>query len=202
MRDHGTLDLGVFPYDPELSKQLLAEAGYPDGVTIKLFASPTYSKNPETAEIVKQMCAEVGINIEITVGDNAAFMELFGHTPESFAEELGYDMFCMGQGPSDCDIGGYQGLYTSDPERNDSNYGFYSNAEVDELFEQQAVETNDEERVKLLNRLCEIMYLEDPVGLLIWNDKTPFVMNDRVLNFEGNVNIMGEINYRLLQVTA
>ena len=46
------------------------------------------------------------------------------------------------------------------------------------------------------------MYLEDPVGLLIWNDKTPFVMNDRVLNFEGNVNIMGEINYRLLQVTA
>lgn len=202
MRDHGTLDLGVFPYDPELSKQLLAEAGYPDGVTIKLFASPTYSKNPETAEIVKQMCAEVGINIEITVGDNAAFMELFGHTPESFAEELGYDMFCMGQGPSDCDIGGYQGLYTSDPERNDSNYGFYSNAEVDELFEQQAVETNDEERVKLLNRLCEIMYLEDPIGLLIWNDKTPFVMNDRVLNFEGNVNIMGEINYRLLQVTA
>lgn len=201
LRDYGVPDLGVFPYDPELSKQLLEEAGYADGVTVKLFASPSYMKNPESAEIIKQMCAKVGINIDITVGDDAAFMEIFGHTPESFAEEVGYDMFCMGQGPSDCDIGGYQGLYTTDADSNSSNYGFYSNAEVDELFEKQAVETNAEERLKLLNRLCEIMYLEDPIGLLIWNDKTPFAINNRVLNFEGNVNIMGEIDYKVLKVS-
>ena len=200
-RDYGTEDLGVFPYDPELSKQLLAEAGYPDGITVKLFASNVYMKNPESAEIIKQMCAEVGINVEITVGDNAAFMEIFGHTPESYRDEVGYDMFCMGQGPSDCDLGGYQGLYTSDPDSNASNYGFYSNAEVDELFEKQAVETNTEARLELLHRLNEILYLEDPVGLLIWNDKTPFAMNSRILNFEGNVNIMGEIDYKVLQVS-
>ena len=95
-RDYGTEDLGVFPYDPELSKQLLAEAGYPDGITIKLFScNASYVKNSESAEIIKQMCAQVGINIEITVGDNAAFNELFGHTAEEFYEELGYDMFCM-----------------------------------------------------------------------------------------------------------
>ena len=128
-------------------------------------------------------------------------MEIFGHTPESYRDEVGYDMFCMGQGPSDCDLGGYQGLYTSDPDSNASNYGFYSNAEVDELFEKQAVETNTEARLELLHRLNEILYLEDPVGLLIWNDKTPFAMNSRILNFEGNVNIMGEIDYKVLQVS-
>ena len=200
-RDYGTEDLGVFPYNPELSKQLLAEAGYPDGITLKLFAYPGYAKNPESAEIVKQMCAQVGINIEITVGDNAAFMEIFGHTPESFDEQIGYDMFCMGQGPANCDLGGYQGLYTTDTVSNDSNYGFYSNAEVDELFAKQAVETNVEKRLEMLNRLNEILYLEDPVGLLIWNDATPFAMNDRILNCQGNVNIMGCVNYANLQVS-
>lgn len=64
------------------------------------------------------------------------------------------------------------------------------------------MEANDEERVKLLNRLCEIMYLENPVGLLIWNDKTPFGHDSRVLNFEDNVNIMGCIDYKDLQIAA
>lgn len=200
-RDYGTEDLGVWPYDVEKAKELLAEAGYPDGIDIKLFASDVYIRNTESAQIIKQMCAEAGINIEIVTGDNAAFMEIFGHTADDFAEQLGYDMFCMGQGPSDCDLGGYQGLYTTDTRSNDANYGFYSNAEVDELFEKQAVETDTEARLELLHRLNEIMYLEDPVGLLIWNDKTPFVMNDRVLNFDGNVNIMGEIDYDKIQVS-
>lgn len=201
-RDYGTQDLGVFPYDPELSRQLLSEAGYPDGITLKLFASSAaYVKNSECAEIVKQMCAEAGINIDIIVGDNAAFTEIFGHTAEEFDEQLGYDMFCMGQGPSNCDLGGYQGLYTTDPTGNDSNYGFYSNPEVDELFAKQAVETDVEARLKMLNRLNEILYLEDPVGLLIWNDKTPFAMNTRVLHFAENVSIMGDIDYTKLQVT-
>lgn len=200
-RDYGTEDLGVFPYDPELSKQLLAEAGYPDGITIKLFScNASYVKNSESAEIIKQMCAQVGINIEITVGDNAAFNELFGHTAEEFYEELGYDMFCMGQGPSTCDLGGYQGLYTTDTRSNDSNYGFYSNVEVDELFAKQAVETDVEARLEMLHRLNEILYLEDPVGLLVWNDKTPFAMTDKVLNFAENVNIMGTIDYDKLMI--
>ena len=194
-RDYGTEDLGVIPHDVEKAKELLAEAGYADGLTIKLFASDIYTKNVEAAQIIKQYCAEVGVTIDIVTGDNAMFSEIFDHTAEDFAENIGYDMFCMGQGPADCDLGGYQGLYETDTRSNSSNYGFYSNAEVDKLFEEQAVETDPEARLALLHRLNEVMYLEDPVGMLIWNDKTPFAMNNRITNFAENVNVMGLIDY-------
>ena len=201
-RDYGTEDLGVWPYDPDKARELLAEAGYADGLNLKLFCcGASYVKNVECAEITKQMLEEVGVHIDIVSGDNAMFNEIFDNTAEDFYENLGYDLFCMGQGPSACDLGGYQGLYTTDTRGNGSNYGFYSNAEVDELFKEQAVETNVEARLEILHRLNQILYLEDPVGILIWNDKTPFAMTPRVLNFQECCNIMGCIDYANLKVS-
>ncbi|MFR9255948.1 MAG: hypothetical protein ACLVJ6_10845 [Merdibacter sp.] len=76
----------------------------------------------------------MGINIEITVGDNAAFMELFGHTPESFAEELVTlcSAWARALGLRHRRLSGPVPLIPAQ-----LNYGFYSNAEVDELFEQR-----------------------------------------------------------------
>lgn len=64
-------------YDPELSKQLLAEAGYPDGLelTVKANSSPAYAK---PLEIVQAYLAEVGINIHIELMEsNAWFDDVF-----------------------------------------------------------------------------------------------------------------------------
>ena len=55
-----------YDYDPELSKQLLAEAGYPDGFTIEL---KTEDSSPliNSATIIQQYLSEVGINAELSV---------------------------------------------------------------------------------------------------------------------------------------
>ncbi|KAE8763486.1 ABC transporter substrate-binding protein [Georgenia thermotolerans] len=55
---------GENPYDPELSKRLLAEAGHPDGFTFTLDA-PTYDPHPAVAEFVAGELAKVGITVEI-----------------------------------------------------------------------------------------------------------------------------------------
>jgi peptide/nickel transport system substrate-binding protein len=54
----------TYPYDPEKSKRLLAEAGYPDGfkATLKL-PPPSYARRG--GEIVAAQLREVGIDLEI-----------------------------------------------------------------------------------------------------------------------------------------
>jgi peptide/nickel transport system substrate-binding protein len=56
---------GMSNYDPELSKKLLAEAGYPDGFTVSLkLPPPSYARRG--GEIIASELAKVGIKAEIT----------------------------------------------------------------------------------------------------------------------------------------
>ncbi|SHJ02314.1 extracellular solute-binding protein, family 5 Middle [Tessaracoccus bendigoensis DSM 12906] len=54
------------PYDPELSKQLLDEAGLADGFTFTL-QTPNYDPHPAVAEFLKSELAKVGITVDIKV---------------------------------------------------------------------------------------------------------------------------------------
>ncbi|GAA3892609.1 ABC transporter substrate-binding protein [Leifsonia kafniensis] len=55
---------GVNPYDTELSKTLLAQAGYPNGFEFTL-DTPTYDPHPAVAEFVKSELAKVGVTVNI-----------------------------------------------------------------------------------------------------------------------------------------
>jgi peptide/nickel transport system substrate-binding protein len=56
-------------YDPVAAKKLLQEAGYPNGFELDLFPVE-FSGLPETAEVIKQQLAQVGITINIKNGGN------------------------------------------------------------------------------------------------------------------------------------
>ncbi|GAB2469166.1 ABC transporter substrate-binding protein [Xylanimonas ulmi] len=56
----------VNPYDPELSKKLLAEAGHADGFEFVL-DTPTYDPHPAVAEFVKSELAKVGVTVDINL---------------------------------------------------------------------------------------------------------------------------------------
>ncbi len=63
-------------YDPALSRKLLAEAGVPNGFAIKLLSTAQYGMLKNTAEVVQQHLAEIGIQAELALPDWATRVQL------------------------------------------------------------------------------------------------------------------------------
>ena len=76
------------PYDPALSKRLLAEAGLPDGFTFTLL-TPNYDPHPTVAEFLKSELAKIGVtvNIEIITADEWSTRVFGEHAFEATLQE-------------------------------------------------------------------------------------------------------------------
>ena len=62
-------------YDPEKAKQLLAEAGYPNGIDVNLAVGSGWQEIVRYAEIVKQDAAPAGFRVNIQTMPNSQYWE-------------------------------------------------------------------------------------------------------------------------------
>lgn len=76
-----------FEYDPEKAKELLAEAGYPDGLTLTVMYDSTAAKEAAMT-VLKIQLAEVGVNAELVPLENAAISD------NQTNPDSGWDIFC------------------------------------------------------------------------------------------------------------
>ena len=169
---------GVAPYDPEKAKELLAEAGYPDGFDMSIMLLPTYDKALESAEMIVEYLRVVGINATIDQVESAVFNEAFTQTKKG--ENFPWGMFIIGQGPGTCDADGMRRYYSYEGETNANNYGWYYNEEVDRLLKEAAAEMDEEERLAKYDRIQEIIWLEDPAGMWMNNRNNYYCTTDKV----------------------
>ncbi len=63
-------------YDPDLARQLLAEAGYPDGLDV-VYTHINRTVDAQMAQIVQAMLAQVGINIEILALERTSWLDIW-----------------------------------------------------------------------------------------------------------------------------
>ena len=163
----GYVNLGTFPYDPAKSRQLLSEAGYPDGFSTTISTTSRYAQGVQVAEAIAEQLKQVGIDAKIEVVEWSSMVQFWsGLKPEDNSQEI----FIMGAGPSTGDADwGLRPIFRSQPT-NENNYGYYKNAEFDSLILQGMETTDQEKRKELYKRAQEIVYLEDPGAVWIYDN--------------------------------
>lgn len=168
-----------YPYDPDRSRSLLAEAGWADsdddGILDKggqklAFTIVTNQGNDlrsKTAEIIQRRLKEVGIAIEIRVVEWATFLKEFIFPGNFDATILGWS---GGPEPDQYNI-----WHSSKTAPRELNFIKYKNPEVDRLLEQGRRTFDQAERKKIYDRFQEILAEEQPYTFLYVAEALPAV---------------------------
>lgn len=148
----------ALPYDPEKAKQLLAEAGFPNGVEFDYY-SPTgrYPKDKEVALVIVEQLSRVGIKANLKTPEWAIFNTDY--------KKGKYPMYLTGRGSlTDADALFQQYFRTGVTPR----VLGYSNPKLDEILDMEAQTFDSKKREKLLQDAHRII-LEDAPAIPLWN---------------------------------
>jgi ABC-type transport system substrate-binding protein len=185
--DTGINETSEQRFDLAAAQQLLADAGFPGGEgfpTLKLLTTPNGKRAGEI--IVNMYQNNLGITIELDIKDFTV------QTEDSNA--MNYDLQALGSGGDyDPDDGLVDWMQTSSKFNGSARnvdempFGFFSDTEVDELVEQQRVETDLEKRKELVQRANKItsdkvaaIFTQHPLDILIYRKEVNFPDESRI----------------------
>ena len=156
----------MYPTDVEKSKELLAEAGYPDGISFKMTVPSDYKFHMDTAELVQSQLKKAGINTTIDPIEFSTWLD-------RVYKERDYEATI-------CGFVGY-----TDPIRvldryvstSDKDYLNYESADYDKAIEtaQQTTDMDElTEAVKdaqeIITKDCAAVFLQDPNDNIVLNN--------------------------------
>ncbi|MCC7282042.1 MAG: ABC transporter substrate-binding protein [Acetobacteraceae bacterium] len=141
------------PFDPDASKRLLTEAGYPNGFRVTMDCpNDRYVNDEAICQAVAAMLARVGVRIDLNAQTRARY----------FAEILGprynTSFYLLGWTPATYDAHNamFNLMATREGVRGQFNVGNYSNARFDQLTTAIATETNLDKRMAMIREAAKI----------------------------------------------
>jgi peptide/nickel transport system substrate-binding protein len=148
------------PYDPEASKKLLAEAGYPNGFEVTMNCpNDRYVNDGAICQAVAANMARVGVKIKLEVETKGTYFPKILRRDTSF--------YMLGWTSSTVDAHNVLYAIMSTPGeggRGQFNLGAYSNPKFDELTDKIASETDIKKRNDMIHEAIKIH--QDDVGHL------------------------------------
>ena len=170
-----------YDYNPELAKQLLAEAGYPNGFETTLWALPVprpYIPNGRAlAEAIQANLQNVGIQAKVVTHDWQTYLEK--------TENGEHDMAMLGwiAGEGDPDSFFYYLLSKTYAEKPAFNIAFYRSDEMQDVLERARMSTNQAERSELY-RQAQAIFHRDAPWVPLAHAQRLLVINRRVKNLK------------------
>ena len=167
-----------FEHNIQKAKELLKEAGYPNGFSVKLLATSQFGMHEQTAIAIQSELKKIGIKVELALPDWATrgTMELKGD----------YDFLVVG---SAGDIKDPDWLSPWFRKGNPSNY---YNEEMQQLLDKGRKETDSIEREKIYNNLYTKILEESPYVYLTLREQN-YGMKE---NIDGFTNIEGFLSFQ------
>lgn len=165
-----------YHFDLQKSKQLLAEAGFPNGQglpAIRLYTIPNYA---EMGNFIAKQLEEIGMKVAVDVVQKGLLLEM---TSNSRA------LFFRGSWIADYpDAENYLSVfYSKNPAP--PNYTRYNNPAFDQLFERALAEDNDSIRYSLYRQADQLMIQDSPI-VPLWYDKVVWMVQPNLSDFNPN----------------
>jgi oligopeptide transport system substrate-binding protein len=160
-----------YDYDPQKAKQLLAEAGFPDGKNLPELEISTTSDYTDIMEYIQHQLEKTGIRVKINVLQGPALRE------QSAKGQL--SIFRKSWLADYADAENFLAVfYSGNFCPSGPNYTHFSNPMFDEKYELAKSEKNDSTRLSLYAELNDILMQEAPVIPLYYDQVSHFVRND------------------------
>ncbi len=163
-----------YPYDPDKARELLAEAGYPNGFDIDMACpSGAYTHFEEVCQAVANYLGDVGIKVNLEFMESGKYWDLeaqkqlpplFG---DSWSERSGEALPRL--------IGALGGWNAS--------FSAWSDPKIDELLDQIGKTVDDAKRAELYRKLHRYMY-DNPPFIYLYEPVTFEAINVRVQNYK------------------
>jgi peptide/nickel transport system substrate-binding protein len=155
--------------DVEKAKALLAEAGYPDGLTVEYLGLPQYPELLKTGEVVREQLKAIGIDMTIKQVDVSVWFDAFvkgdyqitnAYQERTVDPDNFYALVIKSGGPI--------------------NTTAYSNPEVDALIDEAAAMTDDAARKEIYTQIRDIVRTEAPI-IFTHYDTINYLMQNNVV---------------------
>ena len=162
-----------YTYDPEKAKELLTEAGYPNGFTMTITVPSNYAPHVDTAQVLVEQLGAVGITVEIEEVEWNTWLQRTYTERDFQSTVVGFDA-------ANLTANALLQRWTSDSEKNMINF---SNAEYDSVMAQANATTDDAARTALFKQ-AERILTEEAANVYIQDLADMVAINKNLTGFE------------------
>jgi len=166
-------ELPAYAFDPELSKKLLAEAGFANGVDVVLDVQGPFK---DIAEVIATQLTEVGIRATVQVWEGSVITPIWADKTKRER-----DMYFGSWGSAGLDPNGIFPPMMRTDDR--GNYSGFTNADVDRLVTAAMYNSNSEERAKQFQEAEAIVNKEAPL-IFLWVPQDIYGVSKRVKDWQ------------------
>lgn len=165
-----TSDLPGFSYDLAKAKELMKEAGYPNGFSLEMVMRSGKMEDEHLA--FQETLKQIGITVNLTKADSATYWQLLGAGETDIAYRNWYADY------ADPDNFVTPLFHTGA----DSNMG-WAKPEYDTIIDKAAKMTTMSDRIPLYQELEKKLIYQDVVQFPLWHSITTVILNPKVRNY-------------------